>query len=227
MVALQAELQATKGLIQAGHYGGGGEIASPIPHSMRLDVPKFSSTDPDRWIFSITEYFILLSTPVDQRLRAVGFNLESVRNRFGPCKYEDPQGAISNLLQKGTVTQYQGALEKLMYRATDISAGLLISFYVSGLKPSLQRKLLVEKLTSFGDAYSLSRVTEARLEDQGVNPPTSRSAVASGSQTLTKTTPRFTAMRLENPKPPLLSTLVKVGNNSGAALLPIKRISPS
>nr|GEV33092.1 prolyl oligopeptidase family protein [Tanacetum cinerariifolium] len=63
MAALQAKLQANKGLIQAGHYGGGGEIASPIPRSMRLDVPKFSGTDPDRWIFSITEYFTLLSTP--------------------------------------------------------------------------------------------------------------------------------------------------------------------
>ncbi|GKD59190.1 reverse transcriptase domain-containing protein [Tanacetum coccineum] len=55
MAVLQAELQATKGLIQAGCYGGGGQTASPIPRSMRLDVPKFLGTDPDRWIFSITE----------------------------------------------------------------------------------------------------------------------------------------------------------------------------
>ncbi|GKC23504.1 hypothetical protein Tco_1025654 [Tanacetum coccineum] len=48
MAVLQAELQATKGLIQAGRYGGGGEITSPIPCSMRLDVPKFLGTDPDR-----------------------------------------------------------------------------------------------------------------------------------------------------------------------------------
>ncbi|GJX69104.1 hypothetical protein Tco_0304831 [Tanacetum coccineum] len=221
MVAFQAELRETKGLIQVGCYGGGGEIASPIPRSMRLDVPKFSGTDPDRWIFPINEYFTLLSTPVDQQLRV------SVRNRFGPCKYEDPQGALSKLLQKGMVEQYQGEFEKLMHQVTDISASLLITFYVSGLKPSMQRELLVAKPTSLGDAFSLVRVTEARLEDQGVTPPTSRSAVASGSQTMTKTTPRFTATRLENPKPPLLSTPVKVGNNSGAAPLPIKWISPA
>nr|GEW83291.1 putative reverse transcriptase domain-containing protein [Tanacetum cinerariifolium] len=41
MAALQAELQATKGLIQARRYAGGGEIALPIPCSMRLDVPSF------------------------------------------------------------------------------------------------------------------------------------------------------------------------------------------
>ncbi|GJZ06966.1 RNA-directed DNA polymerase, eukaryota, reverse transcriptase zinc-binding domain protein [Tanacetum coccineum] len=68
--------------------------------------------------------FYTLNTLVDQRLRVVGFNLEgdaaewfrwmsrnklittwegfleSVQNRFGPCKYEDPQGALSKLLQK-------------------------------------------------------------------------------------------------------------------------------
>nr|GEX98438.1 hypothetical protein [Tanacetum cinerariifolium] len=48
MAALQANLQATKGLIQGGHYGSGGEIVSPVPRSMRLNVPKFSRTDSDR-----------------------------------------------------------------------------------------------------------------------------------------------------------------------------------
>ncbi|GJX93381.1 hypothetical protein Tco_0347967 [Tanacetum coccineum] len=221
MVAFQAELQATKGLIQVGRYDGGVEIASPIPRSMRLDMPKFSGTDPDQWIFSITEYFTLLSTPMDQQLRV------SVRNRFGPCKYEDPQGVLSKLFQKGMVEQYQGEFEKLMHWVTDISAGLLITFYVSGLKPSVQRDMLVAKPTSLGDAFSLVRVTKSRLEDQGVTLPTSRLAVASGSQTMTKTTLRFIATRLENPKPPLLSTPVKVGNNSGATPLPIKWISPA
>ncbi|GKE17836.1 ty3-gypsy retrotransposon protein [Tanacetum coccineum] len=193
MTALQADLQVTKGLIQAGHNDGGGETASLIPRSMRLDVPKFLRTDPDRWIFSITEYFTLLSTPVVQRLRMVGFNLEgdvaewflwtshnnlitdwdgfleSVRNRFGPCKYEYPRGALSKLLQFGTVAQYQSDFEKLMHRLTEIPEKLLVSFYISGLKPSLQRALLVSKPTTLGDAFSLARITEARLGDQGVS----------------------------------------------------------
>ncbi|GKC04660.1 hypothetical protein Tco_0996270, partial [Tanacetum coccineum] len=76
LAAWQADLQGTKGLIQAGRNGGSGETASPIPRSMRLDVPKFSGTDRDRWVFSINEYFTLLSTSMDQRLGVVGFNLE-------------------------------------------------------------------------------------------------------------------------------------------------------
>ncbi|GJX61800.1 hypothetical protein Tco_0294700 [Tanacetum coccineum] len=132
MAALQADLQTTKGLIQAERYGDGGETAPPIQGSMRLDVPN-------------------------------------ARNRFGPCKYEDPQGALSNLLQKGMVAQCQGEFENLMNHATDVSDGLLISFYVSVLKPAIQLELLVSKPTSLGDAFALARVTEARLDDQRVS----------------------------------------------------------
>ncbi|GJS57292.1 reverse transcriptase domain-containing protein [Tanacetum coccineum] len=45
--------------------------------------------------------------------------VESVKNRFGPSKYEDPQGALSKLLQLGTVEDYQREFEKLMNRVTD------------------------------------------------------------------------------------------------------------
>ncbi|GKD43863.1 hypothetical protein Tco_1268508, partial [Tanacetum coccineum] len=34
--------------------------------------------DPERWIFAIMEYFSLLNTPADQRLRIMGCNLEGV-----------------------------------------------------------------------------------------------------------------------------------------------------
>nr|GEV05160.1 hypothetical protein [Tanacetum cinerariifolium] len=43
-----------------------------------MNVRKFSGDDPERWIFAITEYFSLLNTLVDQRLRIVSFNLEGV-----------------------------------------------------------------------------------------------------------------------------------------------------
>ncbi|GJY17547.1 ty3-gypsy retrotransposon protein [Tanacetum coccineum] len=90
----------------------------------------FIGINPKSWIFAINEYFLLLNTPAEQRLRIVGFNLEgaaaewfrwmsqnglittwdrfeeSVKNRFGPSKYEDPQGALSKLLQLGTMEEY-------------------------------------------------------------------------------------------------------------------------
>ncbi|GJV78676.1 ty3-gypsy retrotransposon protein [Tanacetum coccineum] len=239
--ALRTELQAATGLLHNRH--GGGDQGSLLPRSMRLDVPKFSGVDPESWLFSVNEYFSLLNTPADQRLRIVGFNLEgaaaewfrwmtrnglitdwvrfeeSVRNRFGPSKYEDPQGALSKLLQTGTVAEYQGEFEKLMNRVTDISETLLISFYISGLKLTLQRELLVSKPTTLGDAFALARVTEARLEDQsGVSVTPKAASTSGGSQgqhapTIVKT--------------PLLPTPPKATVNPNGKPLAIKWISPA
>ncbi|GJS82684.1 hypothetical protein Tco_0749225 [Tanacetum coccineum] len=79
--ALRAELQTTRGLLQT-CYGGEGDLGSTLPRSMRLDVPKFNRVDPESWIFSINEYFALLNTPADQRLKVVGFNLEGVATEW-------------------------------------------------------------------------------------------------------------------------------------------------
>nr|GEU88347.1 Ty3/gypsy retrotransposon protein [Tanacetum cinerariifolium] len=161
---------------------------------MRLDVPKFNGSDPESWIFASNEYFSLLETTPEQRLRIIGFNLEadaaewyrwmtrnklitswdgfleSVQNQFGLSKYEDPQGALSKLLHAGSVAQYQSEFEKLMNQVTNVSESLLISFYISGLKPAIQRELLASKPTSVGDAFALARVTEAQFADHGSTP---------------------------------------------------------
>nr|GEZ32232.1 retrotransposon-related protein [Tanacetum cinerariifolium]GEZ48312.1 retrotransposon-related protein [Tanacetum cinerariifolium]GEZ48333.1 retrotransposon-related protein [Tanacetum cinerariifolium] len=134
---------------------------------MRLEVPKFNGNDLKSWIFDIHEYFDLLGT-------ADGF-LESVRNRFGPCKYEDPQGALSKCLQTGTVAQYQS------------------------LKPALQKELLVSKPTTLGDAFSFTRVIEARLEDQWSSPSSSSnraSGISGGGQSQKAAPPHFPTIRL-------------------------------
>ncbi|GKC25677.1 hypothetical protein Tco_1027827, partial [Tanacetum coccineum] len=126
--AKTAELQASLGQLQ-GRPGGNGDQGATFPRSMRLDVPKFSGVDPERWIFAINEYFSLLNTSIYQRLRIVRFNMEgavaewfqwmtrnglittwarfeeSAKNHFGPSKYEDPNQALSKLLQLGTVGQ--------------------------------------------------------------------------------------------------------------------------
>nr|GEZ20397.1 hypothetical protein [Tanacetum cinerariifolium] len=91
---------------------------------------------------------------------------ESVRNCFGPSEYEDLNETLSKLLQLGTVKDYQHEFEKLMNRATDIPDSLLISFYIFGLKLHLQREFLVSRPTTLGDAFSLSLITETRLDDQ-------------------------------------------------------------
>nr|GEV56887.1 reverse transcriptase domain-containing protein [Tanacetum cinerariifolium] len=91
-------------------------------------------------------------------------------------------------------TQYQSEFEKLMNRVTDISETLLISFYISGLKPTIQRELLITKPTTLGDAFSLARITEARLEDQS---PTSTPATKTIASVITKNS-QHPALRLHN-----------------------------
>ncbi|GJW67412.1 hypothetical protein Tco_0121836 [Tanacetum coccineum] len=150
LIAIQTELEATKNLVHARH-GGGGDQGSMIPR--------------------------LCGWTCQNLLAQIQI---SVRNRFGPSKYEDPQGTLSKLLQIGTVTQYQGEFEKLMNRATNVSETLLISFYISGLKPNLQRELLVAKPAMLGKAFSLARVTESRLEDQRSPAVTLLTSVATG-----------------------------------------------
>ncbi|GJY58212.1 hypothetical protein Tco_0458104 [Tanacetum coccineum] len=159
--------------------------------------------------------------------------LDSVKNRFGLSKYEDPQGALSKLLQIGTVAQYQSEFEKLMNRVTNISENLLISFYVSGLKLNLQRELLVAKPTNLGDAFALARVTEARLDYQRVSIISQATTVASegGSQ---KTQSSQISVAVSQPatlsqsvKPLLLPTLTSGTSNATAKSLAIKWISPT
>nr|GEY77346.1 prolyl oligopeptidase family protein [Tanacetum cinerariifolium] len=75
LVSLHVELQEIKSLRHNRHRAGG-DVGTGIPRSMRLDVPKFNGSNPDSWIFSMNEYFDLLETTADRRLKFVGFNLE-------------------------------------------------------------------------------------------------------------------------------------------------------
>ncbi|PWA43233.1 hypothetical protein CTI12_AA537240 [Artemisia annua] len=157
IAALNQELQAAKALALTRHGAGAGDHG--IPRSMRLDVPKFHGTDPDSWIFAINEYFSLLETTPEQQLRIIGFNLEGNAAEW-----------YRWMTRNKLVTSWDGFLEssefkKLMNRVTDVSEGLLISFYISRLKPTLQQELLVSKPTTLGEAFSLACITEARFED--------------------------------------------------------------
>ncbi|GJX30432.1 hypothetical protein Tco_0238511 [Tanacetum coccineum] len=72
--------------------------------------------------------------------------------------------ALSKLLQMGTVTEYQSEFEILINRVTGISQSLLKSFYISGLKLTLQIELLRARPTTLGEAFNLARITEDRLK---------------------------------------------------------------
>ncbi|GJZ68916.1 retrotransposon-related protein [Tanacetum coccineum] len=249
IVALHKELQAVK-LPGYSRHGSSSNQGFRIPRSMRLDVLKFNGADPDAWIFAINEYFELLETTPEQRLRIIGFNLEgddaewyrwmmrnklvtrwdgfleNVRNCFGSSKYEDPQGALSKLLYTDTVAQYQSEFKKLMNRVTDVSESLLISFYIFGLKPALQRELLVSKPTTLGETFSLARVTEARLEDQWPTTAIDKTHDITTVVQMNKPIPSHVTTTSNSGEPPLLPTPTESTTNTNTTPLAIKWISP-
>nr|GEY59177.1 retrotransposon Gag protein [Tanacetum cinerariifolium] len=106
---------------------------------------------------------------------------------------------------QGIVAKYQREFEKLMYRFTDILENLIISFYISGLKPTIQRELLIAKPITLGDAFSLARIIEARLEDQSATSAPATKTIASVVNKK-QSTPHVTVTQLDTGKPPLLPT---------------------
>nr|GEW83918.1 reverse transcriptase domain-containing protein [Tanacetum cinerariifolium] len=74
--------------------------------------------------------------------------------------------ALSKLLQIGTVAEYESEFVVLANRVTRISESLLTSFYISGLKLTLQIDLLRARPITLGEVFALARITDARFEDE-------------------------------------------------------------
>ncbi|GKD54051.1 hypothetical protein Tco_1287438 [Tanacetum coccineum] len=76
----------------------------------------------------------------------------------------DAEYALSRLLHRGTVAEYQNEFEMLISRVTGKSESLLTTIYISGLKVALQIKVLRARPTTLVEAFSLARIMEARFE---------------------------------------------------------------
>ncbi|GJV80099.1 hypothetical protein Tco_1515969, partial [Tanacetum coccineum] len=79
---------------------------------------------------------------------------------------QDARYALSKLLQRGTVAEYESEFLMLIKRVTGISESLRKSFYISGLKPALQCALLRSNPTTLDEAFSLARAAETRFTNQ-------------------------------------------------------------
>ncbi|GKD52734.1 hypothetical protein Tco_1281710 [Tanacetum coccineum] len=77
---------------------------------------------------------------------------------------QNAEYALSKLLQMDTVAEYESEFVILANQVTGISQSLIKSFYISGLKLTIQIELLRARPTTLGEAFSLARITEARFE---------------------------------------------------------------
>ncbi|GKD16620.1 hypothetical protein Tco_1205778 [Tanacetum coccineum] len=78
----------------------------------------------------------------------------------------DTEYSLSKLLQMGTVAEYESEFVVLANRVTEISESLLTSFYIFGLKLTLQIDLLRARPKTLREAFALAWITEARFEDE-------------------------------------------------------------
>ncbi|GKA52001.1 hypothetical protein Tco_0745197 [Tanacetum coccineum] len=72
---------------------------------------------------------------------------------------------LSKLLQMGTMAEYESEFVILANRVTGISANILKSFYIFGLKLELQRELFRSMPTTLGEAFSLAHIQFSNLEE--------------------------------------------------------------
>ncbi|GKD02234.1 hypothetical protein Tco_1177208 [Tanacetum coccineum] len=90
------------------------------------------------------------------RVVSTGAFIESSHLRGLLIQGSDPDAeyALSRLLQRGTVAEYQNEFEMLISRVTGKSNSLLTTIYISGLKPALQRVLLWSNPTTLGGSQN-------------------------------------------------------------------------
>ncbi|GJV00560.1 hypothetical protein Tco_1329830 [Tanacetum coccineum] len=94
-------------------------------------------------------------------------NLTTLSEAFSSAratKARFAEDALSKLLQRGMVAEYQNEFEMLISQVTRKSESLLTTMYISGLKVALQIELLRARPTNLGEAFSLACIIEARFE---------------------------------------------------------------
>ncbi|KAJ1406999.1 Retrotransposon gag domain [Sesbania bispinosa] len=164
---------------------------------LKRDLPMFDGNDVDDWIFRLEEYFDITGIPLEQRIKFASFHMvgpsyawykwlirnnytqdwlvfvDALHKRFGTDLYTNPQEALKELKQQGTVADYQNQSEALSTRVTGLSDQWLISFFVAGLNDYLKCQLRLAKPTSYHEAVALARLHEqnhAALR-QSLKPP--------------------------------------------------------
>ncbi|XP_061364978.1 uncharacterized protein LOC133308374 [Gastrolobium bilobum] len=156
---------------------------------VKLDFPHFASGDPTTWIICVERYFAFYQVPLPDRLNLAAFHLDepaaswfygsdqngllidwrtfctALHRRFGPSEFDDPAGALAKIQQTGSVLDYQSSFEKLVSKVTGLSATLLRSIFISGLKSHIRRSVLTLRPQDYHEAFSLARVYEDQANE--------------------------------------------------------------
>lgn len=91
--------------------------------------------------------------------------LQALETCFVPTFYDDPKGALFKLTQTGSVNAYLHEFERLANRIIGLSPSCLLSCFISGLLPKLQREVQALQPISLPQAIFLAKLQEDKLED--------------------------------------------------------------
>ena len=158
-------------------------------HRLKLEVPRFDGSDPTGWIFKISQFFEYHATPDHERLTIASFYMEgttlawfwwmyrngqlsswpaflhALHTQFSSSTYEDPTGMLCKLTQQSLVMVYLSEFEALANRVIGLPTPFVLSCFISGLSPAIQREVQVMQPQSLTQAVSFARLHEEKLWD--------------------------------------------------------------
>nr|KYP73805.1 hypothetical protein KK1_006461 [Cajanus cajan] len=154
--------------------------------------------------------------------------VDALYKRFGTDLYTNPQEALKELKQQGTVADYQNQFEALSTKVTGLSDQWLIIFFVAGLNDYLKCQLRLAKPTSYHEAVSLARLHEqnhAALR-QSLKPPfSSPSTLPNNRPKSLQPPPPHPSTHTKPLDPPPLSLTHTPDTNPAPTKLPYKRFT--
>lgn len=155
------------------------------PKPPQLYMPEFDGSNVSDWLFQAEQYFQLNNIDGgDQRLHYAAFYFRgealtwfqwmhrnnqlsswpeftrAVELRFSPS---NPQASLFKLQQTSTVAAYQAEFERLCNRVHDLSPPALLSCFISGLRPDIQRQVTVLQPTTISQAMALAKLVESKV----------------------------------------------------------------
>jgi len=218
-----------------------GAPTASASHRMKLEVPRFDGTDPEGWIFKVTQFFEYHSTPDHERLTIASFYIEgsalawfqwmhrsgqlsswpaffhAIHARFSSSTYKDPIGLLCKLTQQSTVSAYLSEFEALANRVIGLPAPFVLSYFISGLNPAIQREVQVMQPHSLVQAISFVRLHEEKMLDGR------RPSVKGAPHLSYGPPPRSTPPILPKPSESLLLPPPAKSSNT----IPFKQLSPT
>jgi hypothetical protein len=153
---------------------------------MKMDFPRFSGDEPMVWLDRVAQFFSFQQTADEQKVTLAAFYLESEANqwwqwfkkayledaksitwadferellaRFGPTDYEDFDEALSRIVQKGIVREYQKDFERVANRVDGWPQKALIGTFLGGLRAEISNPVKMFKPRSLRDTIHFARM---------------------------------------------------------------------